>query len=373
MKVLIISPTIGGIDVYVNALAKELSIIPDVKVDVKGGKKSEAAYDVAKNEWRSSSDVKQILSKVANRINFNKYDFVLFHYGKNDVEQYIPVLLNNKGNKLPKLVYFVHYLSWNLFSHYLSDKKTAKQVEKVTTNFFDKYIFFGSYAKAFLEEKYMHPFSGKVIFLPETHANESLSSKEVESFKALFHGKYLGKHKKVVYLPGFGSNYKDIDSVLKSLINIDQKFLLVIAGNGWIKRVGFVNKKIGKVQVRVVEKYLSSKEYKFLSSQSLFGVFPYRQPAEKDEHFQGSGTLPNYIYEGKATIVYNEGSLPEYIGKSGIVLKSGDVNALSEAISELLDNHKRKYYEKEAKKISYKFSIKQHAAAVYRYLKTISY
>lgn len=367
-----ISPAIGGIDVYVNALSNELRKISDVEVDIKGGRENQTAYNQEKRDWKSSAEVKAMVKGISDSIEFDNYDYVLFHYGKNDVEQYIPVILSkNKKVTKTKFVYFVHYLSWNLFSHYLKDKEAAQEVEDATLNFFDDYIFFGDFAREFIEKTYHKSLQGKTIFLPETHADEQLSSEEIERYKEYFQGTHKDKYKKVVYYAGFGSNYKDMESILKAFESVGEELLFVIAGKGWLKRVGFEEKKIGRVQVRVVEKYLDSKEYKFLSSQTLFGIFPYKQPQQEDEFFQGSGTLPNYINAGKATIVYNEGSLPEYIGESGIVVKVGNVSELTAAINTLLDDNDRKQYEDAAVRISEDFSIKNHAKEVLEYLKSI--
>lgn len=373
MKILMISPAIGGIDVYVNALSNELRKIPNVEVDIKGGRENQTAYDQEKRDWKSSAEVKAMVKEISDSIEFDNYDYVLFHYGKNDIEQYIPVILS-KSKKVTKIkfVYFIHYLSWNLFSHYLKDFDAAQEVEDATLNFFDDYVFFGDFAREFIQNTYHKILKGKTIFLPETHADEQLSAKEIESYKDHFQGRYKDKYKEVVYHAGFGSNYKDMESVLKALERVEEEFLFVIAGKGWLKRVGFEEKKVGKVQVRVVEKYLDSKEYKFLSSQTLFGIFPYKQPQQEDEFFQGSGTLPNYIDAGKTTIVYNEGSLPEYVGKSGIVTEVGNVDELTTAINTLLDDNNRKQYEDAATKISENFSIENHAKEVFEYLKTIS-
>lgn len=368
-----VSPAIGGIDVYVKALADELRKISNVEVDVKGGSEDQTAYDQNKRDWRPSEQIKEMVKDISDLIKFDNYDYVLFHYGKNDVEQYIPVILSkNKERFQTKFVYFVHYLSWNLFSHYLKDPVTAREVESATLNFFDEYVFFGDFARNFIEDRYHKRLEGKIIFLPETHANEKLSQDEVEKYTEFFQGIYIDKYKKVVYYAGFGSNYKDIEAILKAFEEVEEELLFVIAGKGWLKRVGFEKKRIGKIQVMVIEKYLDSKEYKFLSSQTLFGIFPYKQPQQEDEFFQGSGTLPNYINAGKATIVYNEGSLPEYVGDSGIVIKTGDINELKEAINTLLDDVSRKQYEEAASKISENFSIKNHVKEVYDYLKSIS-
>ncbi|KKT39489.1 MAG: hypothetical protein UW29_C0013G0005 [Candidatus Collierbacteria bacterium GW2011_GWC2_44_13] len=359
MKILMISPSSGGIDVYVNRLS-EILREHNILVDIDGSTKEESAFDVAKREWLSSDRVKEIVSKIASRIDFDKYDSVIFHYGKNDIEQYLPVVLSNIGKKINNPIYFTHFLSRNLFSQYLKDDKTQKEVEKAVCEFFKSYLFFGTFARKYMEKQSGNSLSGVVSFLPETHSHEILSESEIREFKNTFNH---SESVPTVYLPGFPANYKDHEFLVNSLTYVNKKMRLVIAGRGWYKKLGFDKKIIGKAEIYVVDKYLNSKEYKYLSSYSAFGIFPYRQP-DGDEIFQGSGTIPNFIYEGKACLGLNEASVPEYIGSGGIITLTGDTKLFAEAIDKLLDPKIRRIYELESEKRRDKFSIETHAKEV---------
>lgn len=359
MKILMISPSSGGIDVYVNRLS-ELLRKNYILVEIEGSTKEESPFDEEKREWLSSDRVREIVSKIASRIDFDKYDSVIFHYGKNDIEQYLPVVLSDIGKKINNPIYFTHFLSRNLFSQYLEDDKAQKEVEKAVNEFFKSYLFFGTFARNYMEKQSGKSLPGVVSFLPETHSHELLSESEVREFKNTFN---YSENIPTVYWPGFPANYKDHEFLLSSLDHVNKKMRLVIAGRGWCKKLGFDKKTIGNVEIYVVDKYLNSKEYKYLSSYSTFGIFPYRQPVG-DEVFQGSGTIPNFIYEGKACLGLNEASVPEYIGDGGIITPTGDTKLFAEAINKLLDPKKRRIYELGSEERREKFSIETHAKEV---------
>lgn len=359
MKILMISPSSGGIDIYVNRLSEVLRK-HDILVDIAGSTKGDSAFDEVKREWLSSNRVKEIVSEIASRIDFDKYDSVIFHYGKNDIEQYLPVVLTNTGKKVNNPIYFTHFLSRNIFAQYLNDVQTQKEVEKVVYDFFKSYLFFGTFAKEYMEKQSGKSLPGIVSFLPETHFHELLSEDEVNEFKVTFS---YSKKIPTVYLPGFPANYKDHEFLLSSLAYVNKRMRLVIAGRGWYKKLGFNRKTIGNVEIYVVDKYLNSKEYKYLSSFSSFGIFPYRQP-KGDEVFQGSGTIPNFIYEGKACLGLNEASIPEYIKDGGIITPVGDKKLFAEAIDKLLNRKARRIYELKSEHQRDNFSIETHAKQV---------
>jgi len=357
MKVLMIAPPSGGIDVYVNVISNKLRDFGYL-VDINGSQKGESAYNVETKSWKTAQEVKELVEKVVNRIDFSKYDSVIFHYGKNDIEQYIPVILLENKIKINKPIYFTHYLSWNLFSSYLKDNETEEKVVKATYTFFEKYLFFGTFAKNYMQIQSEKKLDGIVSFLPETHNEEVITQEEARELNKKF---YYTEETPIVYMPGFASNYKDYDLLIMSLSKVTQSLRIVLSGRGWIKRLGFDRKVFGLVEVIIVDEYINSKEYKYLTSMSLFGIFPYRQPLDKKEVFQASGTLPNFIYEEKANIVLNEASMPEYVGKGGIILESNTADSLSLAINKLLVKEIRESFEKEATKNRYNFSLEKHA------------
>lgn len=355
-----ISPSSGGIDVYVKRLSEVLRK-HNILVDIAGSTKEESAFDEVERKWLSSNKVQEIVTEIVSRIDFDKYDSVIFHYGKNDIEQYLPVVLSNTGKKINNPIYFTHFLSRNLFAQYLNDDQTQREVEKAVYDFFKSYLFFGTFAKEYMEKESGKSLSGAVSFLPETHSHELLSEDEVCEFKIIFN---YSENIPTVYLPGFPANYKDHEFLLSSLAHVNKKMRLVITGRGWYKKLGFNNKIFGNVEIYVVDKYLSSKEYKYLSSFSAFGIFPYRQPKNIDEVFQGSGTIPNFIYEGKACLGLNEASVLEYIGKRGIITPIGDTKLFAKAIDKLLDPEIRRVYELNSEQQREKFSIETHAKEV---------
>src|SRR5581483_9194423 len=118
---------------------------------------------------------------ITDRIKFDEYDIVAFHFGKNDIEQYIPVdLLERKDKKIKNVVYFVHFLSWNLFGQYLNDSETQKKIELSIKDFFNHYVFFGTFAKKYLEDKFNKKLNGIVNFLPETHSTDKVEPFELK-------------------------------------------------------------------------------------------------------------------------------------------------------------------------------------------------
>lgn len=362
MNILMISPPMGGIDIYVKRLRAALEEL-GIQVAIDGARENETAFDSKKKAWKSSQEVKKIVEGMAKRIKFDKYDLVAFYYGKNDIEQYLPVVLGKKeGKRVPNSVYFVHYLSRNLFSEYLNDPLARKEIEKQVGNFYSGYVFFGQYAKEFMENQYQKKFNGIINFLPETHAHEILNKGDLKKLEKRFIHPSVVKHKlPFIAWPGFPTHYKDYSMLIEALRILKTPLALLFAGYGWRKYLGFTEKKIGKCFVYCVDKYLSSKEYFFLAKKSLFGVFPYRQPNNPEERFQGSGTLPNFIYEGKATIVLDEGAMPEYVGDAGIVLKDRSFRKLAGAIEEMLDSEVRGKYENAALRRKPLFSIHNHA------------
>ena len=273
MKILMITPPTGGIDVYVSRLAQEMQRL-GYEVDLLGCQRNEMAYDIDNKKWRTSQEAKSLVKRVIHQVDFASYDVVAFHYGKNDLEQYFPVALRGEGVKINKSVYFVHFLSWNLFSDYLGDEDSRVEVEEAVYSSFDQYLFFGEFARKFLTNKADHSLSGIVSYLPETHSHESVSESETREILA----KYMSDESnniETIFFPGFAANYKDHNLLLESLRYVDRPINLVFAGQGWSKRLGFDKKRINNVNTYVVDDYLTGKEYKVLSEKSLMGVFPF--------------------------------------------------------------------------------------------------
>lgn len=364
MKVLMIAPPSGGIDVYVQYLATELRRL-GLDVTIKGSTEEDQAFDIVSRTWKSSEWVKERMNLLVDKIDFGQYDLVAFHFGKNDVEQYIPVILKQRKIKI-KSLYFVHYLSRNLFSKYLKDPETREEVEKHVYTFFEGYIFYGSFSKAFFEQKTGVKYGGLISFLPETHSKIKLPKSDID--KLVDELTFLPKDIPYVYVLGYASSYKDPQIIIESLRFVDKPFKLIFAGRGWSKQIGFKTRIINKTHIFTIDREINTKEFKYISENSLFGIFPYRQPMKDDEVFQGSGVLPNFIFNGKANIVFDEGCLKENIGNAGIVLEKRDPRLLGKAIKSLLNDEERVKYERLAKQRSYLFSIEKHAKDCYNYM-----
>jgi len=359
-----IAPPSGGIDVYVEYLATELRK-QGLDVTVQGSSEEDQAFNVASRTWKSSEWVKERMNLLVDKIDFKKYDLVAFHFGKNDIEQYIPVILKQRKINI-KSIYFVHYLSRNLFSKFLNDPKTREEVENQVYTFFDGYIFYGSFSKSFFEHKTDMKYSGLVSFLPETHSKVQLEESDINKFVDEF--SFFPEDIPSVYILGYASDYKDPQLVIESLKYVNKPFRLIFAGRGWSKQIGFKTRVINKTHIYTIDREINTKEFKYMCEKSLFGIFPYRQPMTDDEVFQGSGVLPNFIYNGKANIAFDEGCLKENIGNSGIILEKRDPELLGEAIENLLNNKNRVKFEILAKKRSHLFSIEKHAKDCYNYM-----
>lgn len=357
MKILMVCPYSGGIDVYVNALAKEIRETGHV-VDVMGSISGESAYDVDKKAWKSSEEVVKMVNDIKNRIPFGNYDVVAFHYGKNDIEMLIPPLIDKSIYPNTKFVYFVHFLSRNLFEQYIPDPVIQKEIENAVFNFFDGYLFFGNFAKKFMENQTNKTLNGLVSFLPETHSMEFADDEEKLIYKLIPDFEAIANRS--IILPGFAANYKDHKLLLEAFRYVSHSMVYIFAGPGWRKRIP-EDSKIGNVEVKVIDKYLTPLEYKVVTINSLFGVFPYRQPNEKGEFFQGSGTIPNFIYSGKATIGLDDGAIPEYIDGSGIIVPKDNPIKLAKAIDDLFDIRIRSSFEEKAKARADLFSLRHHA------------
>ena len=357
-----ITPPIGGLNVYTGKLVKQLRSL-GVAVDTAGSTQKDFPFDKKKMSWRTSKWLQNRLDKAIKKINFNNYDLIGFHYGKNDVEQYFPL----KIDLLPKVkkVYFVHYLSRNLFEQYLNDTKTNEKIEKAVYEFYDGYIFYGKFAKKFMQRKTKKKITGIISYYPEAHSSHQISKKYELKFDKSF--TFPHPNLPTVYILGYGSDYKDCKTLINSLKYVSRPFRLIFAGRGWQKRIGFIKKKISKTYIYSVEREINEVEFKYLCNKSLFGILPYRQPIKSTEVFQGSGVLPNFIYSGKATIVFDEGCMAEYVGNSGIIIKRINAKSLGLAIEKMLNDKHRLHYEMNAKKRAKLFSVNAHVKKCLRY------
>lgn len=362
-KVLMVYPRTGGLDVYVNGILNHIKT-HQFKVDsFSSGIKLFSPND---RTWISSSLLEQKLKEEIINLNWSQYDLIVYHYGKNDVEQYIPVLLRKLGIKVKKELYLVHYLSWNLFEDYVVDEKKFQEVNAITMDM-PNLMFYGEFPQKFWFKNYKLPKSYIINFYPEAHSYETTTAKEQESFEKLI--KYKDSNLPLIIWPGFASNFKNYQLLFDCLYHLSQPIKVVFMGQGWKKRLKGYPTQINESEILVIERYLNPKEFSLAIQYSLFGILLYQQPEGDKEFFQGSGTLPNFIYQGKSTIVLNQGCLPEYVGESGIVLKRNDPKELAIAIETLLDESERRKRESVAQAKRPMFSMDVHTATLEGYIR----
>lgn len=368
MKIAMIAPAYGGINVYVEALSEQLRGRGHSVVII-GSLSDDNPYNSATHSWRGATWVARRTELIADRISVNDYDIVCFHYGKNDLEQLLPVVLAARlGVKRPPMIHFVHYLSRNLFTEFVPSPQLQRQVDVAFYTFFDGYVYFGSFAQSFVEAKQANHQLSTVAFLPETHSSWQPGTEMVRKLQTELH---FSPNMPTVYWPGYAAHYKDHDTFLRALLWVERPLQLVIVGRGWRKKVGFSTRRIGQVIVWVLERELNEQEMCFVTQASAFGIFPYRQPKHLNEVFQGSGVLPNFLYNGKACVVNNEGCLAEYVANAGIVVRSGEPRQLAQAINTLMLPAKRAMFEKRAACRSSFFSLDTHATTCQRYFEEI--
>ncbi len=363
-KILLVSPKTGGIDVYINVLKKALT---ELEVNFETFSSEVIAYNVEEKKWKDAEVFESELKEEIRKIDWMSYDLIAYHYGKNDVEQLIPVLLEDQGIKVKKDIYFVHFLSWNLFSQFVSDPIRYKKVNKRTSEF-KHLVFYGNAPKDFWLNNIGKPEDYILSYYPEAHSHIKVNETDLIAFNEKF--KIKDSDLPTIIWPGFPSNYKDHDLLLNSLKYIEQPIRVIFAGQGWSKRIG-EPEEINGSKVEVVDSYLSALEFKLAVEHSLFGVLLYKNPEIKDEFFQGSGTLPNFIALGKPTVVLNEGLLGEYVDKAGIVIEEHDPKILAKAIDKLTDTSTNKKLAENANMRRYLFSPNLHASTFIGYINSL--
>jgi len=368
MKILIVGPTAGGINIYTDAIIRNLKNKQNLKIDFFSTGLNQSVYNPEDKKWLNYEDLIIKFNERVSKFNWNEYDYILLHYGKNDVEQLVPIYLENLGFDFSKLVYFVHYLSWNLFSDYIINPDIAKQVKETTLKL-PNLFFFGTFAKDYWIKNYSIPQNYIVDYLPETHSNEVVDSIDVENFISNTKIK-IDINKKTIIWAGYPSNYKNHKLLLDSIKYLKTPLNIIFAGRGWGKRIDKEKYSNQNTNIDFIDRELNSKEYRICSSMSDIGVFLYQQPENTNEVFQGSGTLPNYIYAGKPCIVLDEGSMAEYVKEAGVILKNRSPRNLAISIDAILSDQKR--YSKLAFAKRSVFSQKLHANRIYNFLEFLS-
>lgn len=363
MNILVVHPQNGGIDVYALSLAAALRCL-GATVTTACCSLDAQPYDKVTHCWRLTSIVKESIVNWASEVEFLLYDLVVFNFGKNDPEQYVPIALNRLGIKLRHAVYMVHYLSWNLFDRFLDDPIAAEEVRDSLLSFFDGYVFFGSFAQHALLSQLPREKPNIVSFLPCTHP-QNIAASARTALSLL--NRFSSMPSPCVVLPGYAANYKDTVLLTCALGKVEEGIDFVLFGAGWKKRLGHDFVQCGKSRLWIYDQETSPQDFFQLCSASDFGVFPYRQPDDMAEVFQGSGTLPNFLSLGKASLVLDEGCMAEYIGDGGIVVTNRCPKTFAEGISFLIKKESRQRYEEYALRRSRMFSMAFHAQSCFQF------
>ena len=124
--------------------------------------------------------------------------------------------------------------------------------------------------------------------------------------------------------------YKGIDDLVKAHSLIEDAPMLVIAGEGQIR-------KPKSVKVRLINRWLKDEEIDFLIAHANFVVFPYRDATQ-------SGLIPTCRVFNKPLIVSDSGALEEQArGSSQLgVFRAGDIWSLRDEIQALMASSKAK-------------------------------
>lgn len=159
--------------------------------------------------------------------------------------------------------------------------------------------------------------------------------------------KNLNNHPTILFI-GSTNKYKGCDILLNSLININQKFNLIIAGKESdvkfedIKKATKLNNKINTI-IRLG--YIPDEDIKYYYGISDIVVLPYRK-----EFLGESGIFNEAIYHSKPIVASNVAHFDSILSKekNGVVFRAEDSNDLAKKICKVIINYN--YYEKNAKR-----------------------
>jgi len=341
IKILFIGPKHGGIGWYIKQLRQRLGDSPFIKkIDWYGY--SFLTFDLEK----ISKIKKEILS-----LNINEYDIIHFEFGTYDVEQIaLPILISKKTNK-NKFIITIHNNDWELANKIKSH--SLKFLLYKSLQSVDGFIFFGKYPFKILKTKFSFiKKQNSIISLhPSTYENFKIDSKAEKRILTKY-----GIQKPYLALFGYPAKWKDHKLLLMAFSRINTPISFYFIGKWWKEKLGFQQKIIGKVKIRVIEKEIPHRDFFVCIKNSLFGIFPYSPYLT----FQCSGVLPVFINLGKAVVATKIATIFEYVGKAGKLVPNDDY-IFGQAIEELINNSiKRHYLEKKAKEQSIKISWEQH-------------
>ncbi len=149
---------------------------------------------------------------------------------------------------------------------------------------------------------------------------------------------YWGLNPKVPVLGVIGETryYKGFDILLEALKTVDRKYQLLIAGKEGYFDKAYIEKNIEpyKEKVTLRLKFLSDEELCAAIAACDYILLPYRK------RFDGaSGPLTEAVWARRLVVASDHGSLGDIVAKNklGITFVSEDTQALSEAITQALD------------------------------------
>lgn len=252
------------------------------------------------------------------------------------------------------------HVQWYIFSpfdFYYHEKLRKNGVKVVTTihdllpfnsKFYDKYFHKKIYSKA-----------DKVITQAKMNITELVSNFEVaqERIEYIPHGHYmefaekatreesfvaldLPKDRKIILFFGQIKKVKGVDVLLEAMGEVVKEHpnaLCLIAGKVWKDDFSIYQEIIDRKKlasnVRLDIKFIDDNDIKFYFNAADIVVLPYRQI------YQSGVVLLAYAYE-KPVIATTEGEFLSLIKdkETGLLVSSGDYDALSEAINWYLDN-----------------------------------
>lgn len=315
MRCLIIGPYYNGV-ANVIKVHKHYLELRGIKVDWYGF--NDVSFDM--------TDILNNTEKLISSVKFSNYDIIDFHIGMYEAEQLLLKYLN--PHTLPPRIFSVHSTSFELFKK-INMPHLQEAVNNSIGDFFNGFIFYGTFARKLFESKYSKRPS-QTIFIPATHSDLNITEKDNIKFEKKY-GLKIGEYIGII---GYPSKWKNWQLMIDSFPKINKKTRFVFAGPWWDKKLGFAKKIIGNVDISVISEYVDGKDYPIFVKNSKFGVFPYiNYPT-----FQGSGTVANYISCGKPCIVSSVTSLPEYVGNGGIVVNSEKPTEWAKAMNSLLGN-----------------------------------
>lgn len=360
MRIMMIGPQFGGIHTYLFGLANALRQRGHV-CDCFGLDPSCNPYSPVTEKWRTSADVLESVQKYSAALPIHHYDRIGFHFGKNDLEQAIPLFLDRKHT--PPAIYFVHFMSRNLFSSYLNDEPTQTKIEHAVRSFFSGYIFYGQATQKSFPWHKDNLAPSLVAPYPETNSNTPVAIEEVATYRQTVTEKFQDPTAPLCILPGYAAEYKDSDLLFSACQLLPQALSVLIIGRGWKKRIGWEQQTFGKVEVLVEDRELSPKEFTLCCHASDFGIFPYHDSTSTAVKFQGSGTLPNFLSAGKPCIVLNSSVMPEYVKDPELIANRNSTEDVANKLSRMLDPEYRQLKTAHLANRRKLFSMEAHALA----------